>query len=226
MNWDILVAAASAVLAFSAAGATAFTSRLRISAEKTQRTSLKSLNVEKVLAEPSLQDLGRLFVGNLGNTSLPSYVRDSETRRAFRRTFNVVVDYLGNSEVEQEKVAPQSLDGFSEVSPDTAAGKAVKDIEEGETWNALARMRRELEKVLGDLLNASTANGKPRGIGRSLSIASKQGLVPESVLQYLRFPLSVANAAIHGEEVEAGTALEAVQMIDQAISRIKSLPTP
>ncbi|UBH07054.1 hypothetical protein K8P10_002565 [Leucobacter sp. Psy1] len=123
-------------------------------------------------------------------------------------------------------MAPQSLDGFSEVSPDTAAGKAVKDIEEGETWNALARMRRELEKVLGDLLNASTANGKPRGIGRSLSIASKQGLVPESVLQYLRFPLSVANAAIHGEEVEAGTALEAVQMIDQAISRIKSLPTP
>lgn len=101
--------------------------------------------------------------------------------------------------------------------------KALKDVAEGEPWNALARMRRQLELSLASRLDLQNVERR-MAVGRLLAVATKQGVVPVEIAQDLRYPISVANRAIHGEDVPPDVAVEAIVLIDRFIRVLGSSP--
>ncbi len=58
------------------------------------------------------------------------------------------------------------------------------------------------------------------GAGQLISAAGRLGAVPEGVMPPLRYAVSVANKAIHGEPVEVAEALEAVESADYGLSQV------
>lgn len=227
MTFEALLAIAAAALgAFAAIGAQV-SSTANSKAAKRQLEKLKKLRVDEVLREPSVQSLGGLLVDNLGKTSLPSYVRDQQARTEFRRAFNAVREYVGtDAEILEQGEPSNGQPGLphsnaSWARPLTTVGqRAVGELYSGETWNALALMRRAVETTLAERMPTSEA-GPPRvGAGRLVGLAAKQAIISPHVADELRYPISVANAAIHGEEVSPDVALEAIFIMDRAINEI------
>ncbi|MDN4596710.1 hypothetical protein [Leifsonia virtsii] len=198
-----------------------------------QRATLERIHVDAVLGEATLKSVGDLIVRDLGSTSMPDYVRDTEIRVRFRHAFNAARGFLGepleeasdndtNTEPPWQSSEPHWADtGF------TADGlRALRDIGNGEAWNALARMRRILEQELFALLNSEsiesvTSAGRPTrgGAGQLVVVAERAGLVSENEARRLRHSIGTANRAIHGEDVPADEAVDAVVSIDRFIQR-------
>ena len=227
MTFEVLVAIAGTALGAFAALVAQVSSAANSRAAKRQFERLKQVRVNEVLRDTSVRSLGGLLVDDLGKTSLPSYVRDPLARKEFRRAFNAVREYVGTDAEILDKDEP-SNGQQSFVNSDaawarpltTAGQRAISELNSGETWNALALMRRELETTLAERMPISNA-GPPRvGAGRLAGLAAKQGIISPQVAAELRYPISVANAAIHGEEVSPDAALEAIFIMDRAINEI------
>ncbi|WP_424447594.1 hypothetical protein [Microbacterium arborescens] len=227
MTFEVLLAIAATTLGAFAALVTQLSSAVNLRAAKRQLDRLKGLRVDEVLRDPSVRSLGGLLVDDLGKTSLPSYVRDPVARTEFRRAFNAVREYVGtDAEILDRDEPSNQQQGFEDSNavwsrPLTTAGqRAISELNSGETWNALALMRRAVETTLAERMPISEA-GRPRvGAGRLAGLAAKQGIISAQVATELRYPISVANAAIHGEEVGPDAALEAISIMDRAINEI------
>jgi len=235
---DILIAALSSVLALSTL-VTAGVSRAASAVEsREQLRRLKRVRVQDQLSNPTLAQLGETLVGGLGKTPLPSYVRDPQMRDEFRRTFNAIRAYVGTEAVpidsartSQSPGEPQDTGSDSESvvrvldGLHTADGTAaVHALAGGETWNALARMRRALEMALASRLSEAGIVLGRGGAGSMLSLATRIGLLPAGSQGPLRHALQVANSAIHGEEARPDAALEAILTIDRALHELTGMP--
>lgn len=229
MTFDVVLAIAASALAALSGATTLLSSAATSKAAKLQLEQLKKVRVDEVLGESSVRSLGGLLVEDLGKTSLPSYVRDPRVRTEFRRAFNAVREYVGTDAESGDEDEPVSGkpgiedSGVAWARPLTSAGqRATSELNSGETWNALALMRREIETALAELLPTS-GEGRPRvGAGRLVGLAARQGIISPQVAAELRYPIGVANAAIHGEEVSPDAALEAIFIMDRVINELTS----
>jgi hypothetical protein len=173
---------------------------------------------------------------DLGGTSISNYVRRPDVRTSFRRAFNAARDFIGDS-VEPESVQPpdrrddahynsarnNDRNPWIDESLTLVGEQALRDVAEGESWNALARMRRQLEISLASRLDIQNVTRR-MAVGQLLAVATKQGVVPVEIAQDLRYPISVANRAIHGEDVPPDVAVEAIVLIDRFIRALGSSP--
>ena len=217
MDWVSLLSASAAALAGTVGVATAFQSFRRAIEEQRQVVALRGASVESAISSDSLQSLGHFFRDQIGSTSIASYVGNDDLKIQFRKKFNAVVVYL-TPEGESELIAPPIADVWTAVPSariDADVAAAYSSIAEGETWNALARIRRALELRLRELLQG-TVDVRPRmAAGQMLALATQLGLVDPDSGSSLRYAVQVANRAIHGEDVDAYAAVEAVQLIER-----------
>ncbi|WP_435744726.1 hypothetical protein [Microbacterium sp. PMB16] len=237
MNFEALLAVAASLAAVAALAVTITRSSLAAVAAKKQLDRLKQVRVNDVLAEPSVASLGGLLVDDLGQTTLPSYARDPEVRREFRRAFNAIRAFVGTNDSDADDRGPLLSEPEPEpesnaptigwIQPATASGRAaIRDLNAGETWNALARMRREVETTVAGLLPGGSDERPRVGAGRLIALASKQGVLPAHIAANLRYPISIANAAVHGEDVSPDNALEAIRIMDKVLNEIAHLKHP
>lgn len=198
-------------------------------AARKQALVLKRIRVESVIAESNLNSLGQLFVRDLGGTSMPSYVRDPQQRMEFRHAFNAVRDFIGEQHPPSGVAAPEAMapepaetiDWMRDSEPQTlTAQRALREVADGESWNALARMRRTLEMAVAQRFEE--AHGKQRRLaaGQLIAVAAKRGVIPRDAPDTLRYAISVANRAVHGEDVPPDVAVEAIVLIDRFLREL------
>lgn len=238
MNLEPFVGVASLVAAGLSVVIVVYTLVSRAILQRKQASVLRTLQVEAVLEASDLKDLGDLFVRDLGGTSMPVYVRDEQQRREFRRAFNAVRAFVGDAP-EEAQAAGESRAGDPTAHGDlereglwsqellTPDGeRAIRDIQNGESWNALARMRRALEVSLADRVGDFDDGKRRLAAGQLIAVASKRGAIPSEWAQALRYPLSIANRAVHGEEVPPDVAVEAVVLIDRFLRELHQQASP
>jgi hypothetical protein len=182
--------------------------------------------------------LGRYLYDNIGATRVSNYVNDKVVRERVQQALAGVLAFLGPEEneitpeeaVEAEEAAgqrSQEHEGYgTEVGlADEPMRIALEDIRVGEVWNGLARMRRYLETRLRAIAPADI-NMDRLGLGQLLNILTNLGIVPESVNAQLRYPIRVANAGIHGNDIDRGQAEEAWRMAASALAELASSVSP
>jgi hypothetical protein len=193
-------------------------------AYRAQRRLLQSLRVREIVEAADLESLGRLITADLGSTSLPNYVRHAEVRASFRGAFNAAREFIGEAGEPGDDRAEDGrdaydIDGTGETlgaEPLTERGRrALRDVAAGQSWNALARMRRDLEIALRSRLDQAGTDRRRMAAGQMLAVAAKEGVVPSEAVEPLRYAISVANKAVHGEDVPAGAAVESIVLIDR-----------
>ncbi|WP_019180275.1 hypothetical protein [Microbacterium yannicii] len=224
MSFEALLAVVGTVLSVVTVVLAATRSITQAAAFREQARMLESLRVSDVVETTDLHALGSLVVRDLGGTSMSNYVRHEEVRTRFRTAFNAAREFIGEvperdsenlTEPAQARVPNQAVWGDERLSQ--SGEKALRDVAEGESWNALARMRRELEIVLASRLDPSVTATRRMAAGQMLAVATKQGAISPESASPLRYALSVANRAVHGEEISADSAVEAILIIDRFI---------
>lgn len=178
--------------------------------------------------------LGNYLYDNIGATRISNYVRDDAVRERVTRALDGVLTFLGPEEV---RITPQELEeaeaasptaesgerGYSGQSADAEMRRALQEIQYGEVWNGLARMRRHIEAQLRKLAPDALINANISA-GRLLDLMTRREFIPLGPAKQLRYAIRVANAGIHGENVDSSQAEEAWDMARTALAAL-DLPT-
>lgn len=183
------------------------------------------------LQSNSISELGGYLYDNIGATRVSNYVDDNAVRERVTRALDSVVAFLGPEEVritaeeveEAEAATPAPSvpqeQGEVEQLADAEMRRALQEIQYGETWNGLARMRRHIEVQLRRI---APPDSFPPNVsaGRLLELMARRGVIQQGTVKQLRFAIRVANAGVHGEDVNPGQAEEAWNMARVALAEL------
>lgn len=171
---------------------------------------------EAALASDDLAILGGYFRDHFSPIKLATYSSDQDIRKRIDQYLNKVRDYVDASvediaalkDAEAEVAAPHEdiqpvPHEFEELPGDVAALKlAVRSIRAGDSWSGLARVRREIERVLRR--QVPDAGHMPL-----VRLAQLVEMPPETMRSFREFS-SIANAAVHGSDIGPTDALRAL----------------
>ena len=200
-----------------------------LSTREESRKLARELETE-ALHSNDISMLGNYLYDNIGATRISNYVHDDAVREKVNRALDGVLKFLGPEEVgitpqevaEAEAATPSAESRerrYSGQPADVEMRKALQEIQYGEPWNGLARMRRHIETQLRQLAPDTMTNASISA-GRLLDLMTRQEFIPPGPAKQLRYAIRVANAGIHGENVDPSQAEEAWDMARAALSAL------
>jgi hypothetical protein len=201
-NGSTLIATFTAVSAAASAG-------LSKIAASTEASKLDKSKEDEVLRSTDINKLGEYLYNNVGRARISSYVRDENVRDRVARTLETIIDFLGTEEVKVDAATtPPSQVNVGMSSTDDEMQKALNDIRHGEVWNGLSRLRRHIEMQLRRVL-PNIAEGRRLSAGQLLNNLTRTELISAQGAAMLRHAINVANAGIHGEDIDPSQAEDA-----------------
>jgi hypothetical protein len=214
---------------------------------KAAREEVRRLSEEKeleVLGSSNLGRLGRYLYDDIGSTRISNYVENENVRDRVSRALAGVVEFLGTEEIQirpEDAQAPsddvgepvdEAIDGLREVPPpeQSEMQRALSEITFGEVWNGLARMRRHLEVRLraavqemlpGDVF-AAEKSFRARSAGSLVRILRQAGKISSDTEEHLRYAIDIANAGVHGTEVDVYQAQSAWEAAVRGLATLEN----
>lgn len=184
-------------------------------AQKRKLKKAEEETISSVLAEDDITTLGAYVDNVIGPFNMREYATNSEVERKVDAYIERVQEYIGNPEdIERERgEAPPQMD-----PPPTHDSQfphefqpILEELRFGESWNALARLRRYIEVTLKKIAEQTNLPiERVSSVGRLLTLLEKRQVIDSQIALNLRYPISVSNRAIHGEDVSQGEAEEAI----------------
>jgi hypothetical protein len=214
-----VISAASVIAGAATAVAGAISAR---AAERRARADAKYVEASarnQAIEASDVEALSSYLFEDVGSIRISDYVRDKNLRERTRATLQAVTDFLG---APGEELPEPSAPLISPQQPaklkDDELARAQQDIESGETWNGLARMRREIEIRLREVLKLPPE----QAVGASLLLARAQrsGYIGADNADRLRYAIQICNAGVHGQPVDAAQAFEALDNAQRALAEL------
>jgi hypothetical protein len=191
-----------------------------------------------VLQSNDITELGEYLYNNIGATRVSNYINDSVVRERVKQALGSVLTFLGTEEDEitlreaedAEDAAGRlpltSEDYANELLPaDETMRKALEEIRFGEVWNGLARIRRYVEARLLAIAPEDIRTAK-MSLGRLLNLLIRRELISPLIAEKLQYPIKVANAGIHGTDIDRDQAEEAWRLAASALDELASTVSP
>lgn len=189
-------------------------------AQKRKLKKAKAETIDSVLAKDDITILGAYVDNVIGAFNMREYATNSEVERKVDAYIERVREYIGNPEDierEREEASRQTESRQTDppLTPDSQLPHEFRpilhELRVGESWNALARLRRYIEVTLKKRAEqADLPIEKVLSVGRLLTLLEKRQVVPHHIARKLRYPISVSNRAIHGQDVSQAEAEEAI----------------
>lgn len=184
--------------------------------------AIQELEFRKVLDVPDIQKLGNYLETKLGNFTIDEYCRNKTIEGRVERILGEARRFLGNKPVSTDETPEQPVISENEYEPLPSEFEAVKyELNRGETWNALARLRHEIEKLLRKKAEEYKLHPRTtRSAGQMVrELANRDILNPEATKQLL-FAIDIANRAIHGQDVLEKDVESAIKLAAVAVRSI------
>lgn len=188
------------------------------------------------LQSNDITELGKYLYENIGATRVSNYVNDTVVRERVKQALGSVITFLGTEEKEitseeteeaERTAGPLTPEDYDTelLSADETMRKALDEIRFGEVWNGLARIRRYIETRLLAIAPDDIKDAKP-SLSRLLDILTRQERITPLIAKQLRYPIRVANAGIHGTDIDRDQAEEAWRMASSALDELASSIPP
>lgn len=199
--------------------------------KKSMRSKLHEAQEEefrRALGSDKLTEIGSYLDKNIGNFNLYEYVSNPNVSNKIDIYLEKVRSFVGtDTEVEQQAKETKSLPKIKErLHISDPFDRILTELRSGETWTALARLRRYIEINLRKIAKAQDIPLERATAGQLLNILSRRGLIPGEILLNLRYAIAVCNKAIHGVEISWDEAEAAVLNANFALGKLKQAPEP
>jgi hypothetical protein len=176
---------------------------------------------ERALESDDLETLGKYLLGDIGSVRVTDIIRDAQVQRRTAKAMSRVQAFLASAPSDPGTAHPDADAGAVNLEEPRAPRqleKAVNEVLAGEVWNGLAYMRRYIEVLLK---HSHPELRKARlGAGQLITSAARRDLIPPEAVAPLRYAVGIANRAVHGEPVEVGIALEAIDAAEAGLAMI------
>lgn len=191
-----------------------------VAARSAKQTRLAEETVRRVDLRKAIDDLNRpalrrVLYNELGSVRVSDYISNQLLRTRFDELIAEVAHFVAEPE---ESEAPVTQVETVPLRPGwrvpAELARAYEDLLAGDSWAALARLRRTLElrltSVLGEVIGG---NREVRGAGQQLRRLRSLGYVEEGWYRQLKYVISICNAAVHGDDVPSSQAAEVFDIV-------------
>lgn len=189
------------------------------------RAILQAREAQRLAAEAAFNDalnsddlkkLSSYLQDEFGKVSLSMYLRDARLRNRLDRYLVRLTDFVAPPATEPAPqktqtiepaavaiTAPPTIYWQNEIGDPPQIIAALESVRNGESWNALARLRRDLEaRFRAELMGSDPYASR---------LPMHKVPVPEDVEKVFRRFYRSASRAIHGEEVADDEVIQALQ---------------
>ena len=196
------------------------------SARKLKLKKAKEESLSLILETDDISALGAYVDNVVGAFTMREYATNSEVERSVDTYIERIQEYIGSPEEidrERDVVPSKDIPPTSDSQLPSEFHTILEELRTGESWNALARLRRHVEVTLREKARqADLAIGKASSVGPLLTLLEKHGVIESQVANGLRYPISVSNRAIHGHEVSQAEAEEAIFHAARVLQSLRS----
>ncbi|MBW0147227.1 hypothetical protein [Marinobacter arenosus] len=226
--FSLLVGTAALAAAASSISATAIQAFDSIRDRKRKLREARAKRLETVLEANDLDALGAFLDETIGEFNVAEYTVNRDVAQTIDKYLTGLVDFLGtDEEVEKAEEATSNVTSqfgelkFTRKAPQGPMSKVVSELEAGEVWNALSRLRREVEIRLRKF---ATEHGfKDRHLksaGQVLRILSEREYISANLAERLSYSIAICNRAVHGRDVSFDEARKAYLTAEQALDAV------
>lgn len=183
------------------------------------------------LTSNDLETFGTYLYEQLGRVTLDNYARDSRVRERLDHVVRRVAEFVepeGERQRDSDKTAATA--DMPVWSPEIlyliqrhALGNAEGAVREGNVWNGLAELRRQIEVRLRQFAQIHDLPAERVGARRLLNSLIARKAIPEDSRALFEYAINVANRGVHGEEVSTHEALAAIVAGAQALDYLPTM---
>lgn len=208
--------------------------------QKKALKELKEKEFENLLDSTDLIRLGTYLDDEIGKLSISHYVDNEKLNEKVDKLTNRLLSYVGTEDKIREEKAQhvETIENKKEKAhflkenwpyPEKVLNeieKIFKELYTGETWNALAKLRRFVEEFLTDLTikNKILVDGKKKSVIKLIDILYSNRVIDTEIRNDLKFSTFICNRAIHGEDVKGEDAEAAIYVAAKAIESLINTP--
>src|SRR5208282_2815303 len=194
---------------------------------KLQREKIKNAQnsaFDEAIESDNIKILGSFLEKNIGNFSVFEYVSNSEVSSKVDMYIEKIQKFVSNGNdfaPTNRKMKDQTnvLDKYPIISPDSENN--FDTFDDGETWNTLARLRRNIEVRLKKIADFNHIEIKKENTaGYLLILLKRKELISEKVFSDLRYCISICNNAVHGSDVPISQANEVISIANRVFKEL------
>lgn len=195
--------------------------------KKSQTKSLNDIrekSLDELIDSFDIKLLGKYLDNNLGQVTIKEYSANKKIQKIVNKYVQTIVNYIGTEEKLNQKVSvPENGKEFSaNISADLIP--IILEYETGQTWNALAKLRRHIEITIRDLANENKLQineySSPQKI---LSTMYTLNILSKSTVDNLNYVIKICSKAIHGIELSQEEEDNALNLAIKSLDEIEKL---
>ena len=184
--------------------------------------------LDSVLLTDDIEELGSYLENSLSQVTIFEYAISEQASEKVDRFLDKIQDYLVRTEdlnypqinfnqIETERYAYVETEIPNELRP------IIEELNYGEPWNALAKLRRLIESKLKELLDKNHITTRDNiSMNQMFRILVKEEVLPSNMENNFHYIVRICNNAIHGFDISYE---EANEIISHARILLSKFPT-
>ena len=197
-------------------------------AVKAKLEAAEETRFQQIVESNRLEVLGKYLDDTIGKFTVNEYANNSTVAVRVDRLLARVREYVGSyddvSAEEPLEEVPETAPDDRELPPEFAP--IIEELRTGETWNALARLRRHIETSLREIaIQSGISEQHTKSAGHMTRLLMQRDVLSPSLAKMLRYAIDVSNRAVHGIDVSIDQAEEAIEIAARVLKDISTSKT-
>lgn len=203
-------------------------------ARKNKLEDARELKFQNAMESDDLKKVGSFLYNTIGNFNVYEYISNTDVENTVDKyidklTSFVKTDTYITKEIEEVAWETNGVKYTTELEIlhlySEEISKVIDELDYGEVWNALARLRRHIEITLNEIAKENDIIIERPTAGHLLDILIRKEIISIDAKSQLKYAISVCNQAIHGIEVSTIQAQEAVFHANNGLNIVKTSST-
>lgn len=195
--------------------------------KKSQTKALNDIrekSLDELIDSFDIKLLGKYLDKNLGQVTIKEYSANEKIQKIVNKYVQTIVNYIGTEEKLNQKISvPENGKEYSaNISMELIP--IILEYETGQTWNALAKLRRHIEITIRDLaIENNLQTNEYSSPQKILSVMYGLRILSKSTVDNLNYVIKICSRAIHGIELTQEEEDNALNLAIKSLDEIEKL---
>lgn len=222
--FEIIVSIISVIAGLTSGIITLFNYVISKKNEKTKLQKSEEKRFQQILSSDNIDVLGNYLDEIIGKFNIYEYSTNPKISHRVNTYIDRIQHYVGTiDEIKKEELPKRKpkIKDFTEKLPNEYQ-TILNELETGEHWNALARLRRHIEIFLKKIaISKGLLKEEFTSAGRLLSLLERNEIISKNSAKKLGYSISICNRAIHGLDVSLEEAQEAIYLAVNVLDTLR-----
>jgi hypothetical protein len=201
---------------------TIFSSYIQTKEEEKNLIKIKNADLAKIIDSSNIDEFEKFLDNTIGSISLEEYTHNKNISHLVDKYFSELTKFIGtDKEIKSENIPiARKMNKKSEIKFNEEFHKILNELNNGEVWNSLARLRHYIEKTLKEYIKINELSKfEEISLGRLTYFLFNKEIINKTEYENFKFVTYLCNRAVHGEEVTYKEAQEAIEISARLINK-------